>query len=344
MLPRWQELSSQAWPGWQAHPAVGLVNLGNTCYFNSVLQVLGAHLMCSGCDVLSFQALYHTYIFRELVLGATIPPDSSPLLSSLQLLFQSLQQSAGATLSPSDFLTLSRPPWFLAGEQQDCSEYLTALLDGLQEEDNRPGEEGEEKSASVVREIFGGQMETCRECLSCHGSSTSTDWFTDLHVPIPSGQEEICVSEVSQLQHLPTITVTRSMARARPLQDLLASSLAPERLEGANQYQCDTCGGLRDAQKTASIVSAPKVLLLVLLRFEYDKESQSRRKLSTVVEYPDLLEVEVAGGQVEYRLQTVVVHSGGDSQEGHYYTWARQQVLPSLLSLLPFPRTTAGWC
>ena len=38
--------------------------------------------------------------------------------------------------------------------------------------------------------------------------------------------------------------------------------------------------------------------------------------------------------------------SGGDSQEGHYYTWARQQVLPVLpiLLLLLFPRTTAGWC
>ncbi len=36
--------------------------------------------------------------------------------------------------SPGDFLNASLPPWFTAGRQQDCSEYLKYLLDQLHEQ------------------------------------------------------------------------------------------------------------------------------------------------------------------------------------------------------------------
>ena len=131
-----------------------------------------------------------------------------------------------------------------------------------------------------------------------------------------------------------------------PLSQLLAGYLAPELLTGENQYQCDTCHQLRDGRKTVKLVAAPRVLVLVLLRFKYDSGSQSREKLDSLVEYPDTLEVEVEGRAVSYRLQTLVVHSGRDSQVGHYYTWARQQVLQGntsdyILSLSPH-RMTSG--
>ena len=81
-----------------------------------------------------------------------------------------------------------------------------------------------------------------------------------------------------------------------------------------NQYQCDVCNSLRDATKTLQIVEAPNVLILVLLRFKYDAESQSRKKLTTLVNYPDTLVV----GEENYSLKNVVVHSGCDSGEGDY--------------------------
>jgi ubiquitin C-terminal hydrolase len=111
---------------------------------------------------------------------------------------------------------------------------------------------------------------------------------------------------------------------ASPLSFLLATALGQELLTGENQYQCDACGGLRDARKTLTVVAVPAVLILVLLRFKYDAEAQCRRKLLSLVEYPERLEVEVAGRREVYRLDTVVVHSGAGSGAGHYYTWARQ--------------------
>ena len=46
---RWQELASRAWPGIGQQTAVGLVNLGFTCFFNSVIQVRSGGLESQYC-------------------------------------------------------------------------------------------------------------------------------------------------------------------------------------------------------------------------------------------------------------------------------------------------------
>lgn len=95
---------------------VGLNNLGNTCYMNSVLQ-----------------ALFMTKVFRNEVLLHN--KDMSPLFTKLQVLFVLLQHSKRFSLSPSEILALSRPPGFLLGHQHDSSEFLGYLLDTLHEQE-----------------------------------------------------------------------------------------------------------------------------------------------------------------------------------------------------------------
>ena len=112
--------------------------------------------------------------------------------------------------------------------------------------------------------------------------------------------------------------------------------MVPEVLSGDNQYQCDVCCGLKDARKTVRVVSAPRLLLLVLLRFKYDSSSGCKKKLTSLVEYPDVLSLEVEGSSVEYKLHAVVVHTGEDCQGGHYFTWVRQKVLLLTSPLLTF--------
>ncbi len=70
-----------------------------------------------------------------MVLSSTTSGGQQPVLSKLQQTFAFLKHTMRAIYSPSDFLKAARPPWFEAGRQQDCSEFIKYLLDTLQEQE-----------------------------------------------------------------------------------------------------------------------------------------------------------------------------------------------------------------
>uniref|UniRef100_A0A673MQR6 Ubiquitin carboxyl-terminal hydrolase n=1 Tax=Sinocyclocheilus rhinocerous TaxID=307959 RepID=A0A673MQR6_9TELE len=176
----------------------GLVNLGNTCYMNSIIQIL-----------------FMATDFRRHVMSLHLN-GSNTLMKKLQLLFAFLAHTQRAAYSPRSFLEVSRPPWFTAGSQQDCSEYLRFLLDRLHEEEKTlsalqvtsPKPEPANTSAetlqaaasqpvadmpshpdpvaangdgrTLVERMFGGRLSTAIRCLQCHSLSEKEEPFTDL--------------------------------------------------------------------------------------------------------------------------------------------------------------------
>lgn len=176
----------------------GLVNLGNTCYMNSIIQTL-----------------FMATDFRRHVLSLNLN-GSNTLMKKLQLLFAFLAHTQRAAYAPRNFLEASRPPWFNMGSQQDCSEYLRFLLDRLHEEEktlqvlesakpkvpslvdassNDPAgptcaEEKEESNLTppetkpdgrtLIERMFGGKLITGIRCMQCNCISEKEEPFTDL--------------------------------------------------------------------------------------------------------------------------------------------------------------------
>lgn len=70
------------------------------------------------------------------------------------------------------------------------------------------------------------------------------------------------------------------------LEEMLGYFFEPEILEGSNQYFCEQCQSLQDAERSVVISKAPNFLVLTLKRFSYNVETQRRSKILQNVTYP----------------------------------------------------------
>ncbi|XP_072200793.1 LOW QUALITY PROTEIN: ubiquitin carboxyl-terminal hydrolase 35-like [Excalfactoria chinensis] len=139
---------------------------------------------------------------------------------------------------------------------------------------------------------------------------------------------------------------TRTPKECLSVGDLINYFLSPERLTAENQYHCEKCASLQDAEKVAELTEAPHYLILTLLRFSFDPQTMTRSKILDNVSIPEVLQLPVLVSSEEtedvcrhgkgrsdmgstfvsavYDLCSVVVHSGSSSESGHYYCYCRE--------------------
>ncbi|MBN3297942.1 UBP38 hydrolase, partial [Amia calva] len=338
----------------------GLVNLGNTCYMNSVIQ-----------------ALFMASDFRHAVMSLKYC-DLLPLMGKLQQLFAFLEHSQRPAISPDSFLAASIPAWFNPGSQQDCSEYLKYLLDRLHEEEKRGSQKTRTSSSAaaadekgtLIKRMFGGKMVTRIRCLRCHNISRREEAFTDLSLALPPPNHSLERSFIISPSQPMVETIaasldsnkgldhtlssgtsgeqTRTSEASLSVPDLINFFLSPEMLTGENKYHCQKCSSLQNAEKVVEVTYGPHYLILTLLRFSFDLRTMRRKKILDNVSIPLVLKipVRVASREPEsigpgnvgsesstegsayvsmtYDLGSVVVHSGLSSESGHYYCYARE--------------------
>ncbi|KAG7653081.1 Zinc finger UBP-type [Arabidopsis suecica] len=155
----------------------GLVNLGNTCFFNSIMQ-----------NLLSLDRL------RDHFLMENVSGVGRPLASSLRKLFAETKPEAGlkSVINPRVFFGsfCSKAPQFRGYDQHDSHELLRCLLDALSTEESalrkkRGISDNDEKSTTLIDSVFGGETSSIVRCMECGHSSKVYEPFLDLSLPVP---------------------------------------------------------------------------------------------------------------------------------------------------------------
>ncbi|KAL6947490.1 hypothetical protein ACO0RG_000064 [Hanseniaspora osmophila] len=233
---------------------VGLKNIRNTCYINTILQ-----------------CLFEARLFRNLFLSAKYKEYFSTdyqqryqLSTSFYALFRKMYMNGGCSVMPSGFLkscNLLRPDLNIPSSQQDAQEFLLFVLDQLHGElsnkeavyrdlphlllhndkylhvDQKEYDSWFEKNyemngLSPIDEIFQGQIENCLECQNCGFSKFNYSTFYVLSLAIPAAEK------VSRLHLHATSKKKEKIIR---LEDCINLFTSDELLIDENAWDCPKC-------------------------------------------------------------------------------------------------------
>lgn len=164
---------------------------------------------------------------------------------------------------------------------------------------------------SLVKDHFQGQYTYVTQCQFCQQESPRPCSFFEL---------ELRISE------------------CRSIQESLLCFTGAEYLTGDNQYFCSSCQTKRDALRFIRIEAVPPVLNLQLMRFVFDMESLTKKKLRNKIVFPETLDMRpyVASASDEpllYDLKAVLLHRGSTADSGHYVVRIRDTPQDSINSM-----------
>ncbi|KRX94299.1 Ubiquitin carboxyl-terminal hydrolase 46, partial [Trichinella pseudospiralis] len=279
----------------------GLVNFGNTCYCNSVIQ-----------------ALYFCRPFREKVLNYKSQMKKADLFDNY------MQQDAHEFLNyllntvADILLEEKRHEKRISGGHKVGSKGTTDTVshtDGFGDNASSNQTQVKDKLAehTWVHDVFQGTLTNETRCLNCETVSSKDEDFLDLSVDVQQNTSIThCLREFS----------------------------ATETLCNEQKYYCDICCSKQEAQKRMRIKKLPLILALHLKRFKYVEQYNRYTKLSYRVLFPlelrlfntvQFLLVDIFSSHDAvnpdrmYDLVAVVVHCGSTPNRGHYITVVKSQ-------------------
>ncbi|PIN25571.1 Ubiquitin carboxyl-terminal hydrolase [Handroanthus impetiginosus] len=273
---------------------VGLANLGNTCFMNSVLQCF-THTVPLLHGVLSDKHLAHSDCEKE---GFCI------LCALRELAFYSVT-SVNLVISP--YKLVENLSYFSSDfqkyQQEDAHEFLQCFLDKLESCHNSKHRGCTcSQSDNIVKRVFGGRLVSKLKCCNCNHCSDTYEPSIDLSLEIKDASD--------------LLTSLKSFTKVEKIEDQ------------ETRYTCENCKEQVSIEKQLSFDQAPSVAAFHLKRFEAD--GSLVQKIDKHVAFPldlDLLPFTSTGkineAELKYVLYAIVVHDGLTLSSGHYYSFIR---------------------
>jgi ubiquitin C-terminal hydrolase/ubiquinone/menaquinone biosynthesis C-methylase UbiE len=285
----------------------GIENAGNTCYLNAGIQsiVTALPIMQYFCNINRGNSVYVNKdtktegelvsIFSDLVCDLTTVDNPKPepiprrqIRDGIKSMIDKLDED------------------FIGYKQQDSSEFIVKILDGLHGElavektvENRAG-------TSFIRELFGGRYTTKMECVTCGYKKIRTNFGMSIELPIEDD----------------TKTIDEALVNYSAIEQI-------------TDLRCEVCQTKRIFNQKIVMSHAPEILVTSFKRFKnaldkkgnpkYDKKGKAifdrrNNKLS----FPEDLvitqenEEDEGTSDISYSLYAIVNQIG--SMEGGHYT------------------------
>ncbi|RUS72708.1 hypothetical protein EGW08_019529 [Elysia chlorotica] len=300
----------------------GLINLGNTCFMNCILQ-----------------SLAHTPILRDYFMAdqhACQATDESQqcLVCEMARLYQEFYSGSRTPYIPYRLLHLV---WtnarHLAGyEQQDAHEFLIAALDVLHrhcKEMNGISDSNPHHCNCIIDRIFTGGLQSDVTCKRCNNVSTTIDPIWDISLDLgpgsihsshllPSataaqtasanntganngsnsstansstGPSSLPFASADITTHSPSTSFTNSPGNYEPtsLVECLKRFTKTEHLGNSAKIKCSKCHSYQESTKQLTMKKLPIVACFHLKRFEHS--TGYHKKISTFVSFPEELDM-----------------------------------------------------
>ncbi|XP_036288194.1 ubiquitin carboxyl-terminal hydrolase 19 isoform X16 [Pipistrellus kuhlii] len=231
----------------------GLVNLGNTCFMNSVIQSLS--------NTRELRDFFHDRSFEAEINYNNPLGTGGRLAIGFAVLLRALWKGTHHAFQPSKLkaIVASKASQFTGYAQHDAQEFMAFLLDGLHEDlnriqnkpytetvdsDGRPDEVVAEeawqrhkmRNDSFIVDLFQGQYKSKLVCPVCAKVSITFDPFLYLPVPLPQKQKVLPVFFFAREPHSKPVkflvSVSKENSSASEVLDALAQRVhvQPENL------------------------------------------------------------------------------------------------------------------
>jgi ubiquitin C-terminal hydrolase len=296
----------------------GLVNLGNTCFINSLLQIL---LVMPDINNLLNDKSYIKRLNNNI---------NSHLLIEWDSLREDMLKCTTGLISPMRFLSvihniskIKNKPVFSGFQQNDIQEFLLFIIDCFHLALKK------NITINIVGNSQNKQDELAIQCYSIIKQMYENDYseifemFHGIHVSQISSENDELISTSPEIFYSIDLPLPPSHNKNVSLEDCFDLYTSSEILDGDNMYFNETIGEKMIAKKNILFWSLPKILIIDIKRFN-SKAIKLQQLLQFPLENANLSKYVIGYNSDQYIYDLIgVCNHGGCTSGGHYTSFVK---------------------